>query len=199
MCQLLESIRVENRCVQNPEYHQARFDASRRLLFGTNDAIDLKTHIQIPDFIDEGIYKCRLIYDRQIRELSFEAYQPKLVQSLKLVYDDAIDYALKYADRNALNRLFEQRGSCDDILIVKQGLITDTSFCNVIFYDGTSWITSDSPLLAGTRRQYLIDQKKIRSQQICPADLASFSHFMLINAMLDFDEGRRKSVAGIKR
>ena len=181
MCRLLETIRVENRCLQNLEYHQARLDASRRLLFGADEGIDLKTQIKIPDIVNDGIYKCRVIYDRQIIELSFEIYHPKPIQSLKLVYDDAIDYSHKFADRNALNHLFEQRGSCDDILIVKQGLISDTSFCNILFYDGYRWLTPDKPLLPGTQRQTLIDQKIIHPQQISVSDLADFSHFMLIN------------------
>ena len=39
-----------------------------------------------------------------------------------------------------LDDLFEQRGSCDDILIVKQSCITDSYFANVVLGDGVSWL-----------------------------------------------------------
>ncbi len=198
MCRLLETIRVENRRIQNLKYHQARLDASSRLLFGANDGIDLKTQLKIPDFVEEGIFKCRVIYDRKICGINFEAYRPKAIHSLKLVYDDAIEYDYKYADRSTLNRLYAQRGSCDDILIVKQGSITDTSFCNILLFDGRHWFTPNPPLLAGTQRQSLIDKRAIQPRPIKETDLAGFSHFMLINAMLGFDERRAREVARIE-
>jgi 4-amino-4-deoxychorismate lyase len=198
MCLLLETIKVENGRLQNPEYHQARIEASSWSLLGINTGIDLKRVVQIPDFGREGVFKCRVVYDTQIRQISFEDYHPKQIQSLKLVYDDDIEYPYKYVDRQAIDRLFEKRGTCDDILIVKQGLITDTSFCNILFYDGIRWLTPHSALLSGTRRRALIRQGMVWPQKTSVGDLDGFSHFMLINAMLDFDEDRANDISKIR-
>lgn len=56
------------------------------------------------------------------------------IRSLRLVAaDDELDYHLKYADRSALARLLQRRDDCDEILIVRDGAITDTSYSNVAF------------------------------------------------------------------
>lgn len=54
----------------------------------------------------KGIYKCRVIYAEALLQVAFIPYTPRPIRSLKLVVDDAIDYAWKYEDRSALNHLF---------------------------------------------------------------------------------------------
>lgn len=58
---------------------------------------------------------------------------------------DTIDYTYKSAGREPLNCLFALRGACDDILIVKQGLLTNTSIANIALSDGTHWYAGTSP------------------------------------------------------
>ena len=65
------------------------------------------------------------------------------IRSLKVVVDDRIDYSFKSADRSSLNRLTAQKGDCDEIIIVKNGLVTDTSFTNIAVFDGEQWLTHD--------------------------------------------------------
>ncbi len=113
-------------------------------------------------------------------------YRP--VKSLKLVENNEIDYHFKYSDREKLNLLFELRGNCDDILIVKNGLITDSFVANVVLFDGLSWWTPDTPLLPGTQRSRLLQQKKIGKCRITPADLSKYQKIGLINAMQDLEE-----------
>jgi 4-amino-4-deoxychorismate lyase len=79
--------------------------------------------------------------------------------------------------------------TADDILIVKNGFLTDTSYANVVLWDDNRWFTPDTPLLAGTKRQYLLDTKQIESRKLHPKDLQHFTHARLINAMLDLDSG----------
>jgi 4-amino-4-deoxychorismate lyase len=95
-----------------------------------------------------------------------------------------LDYHLKYADRSALNKLAELRGDCDEILIVKDGQITDTSFSNVVFTDGQQFVTPSSYLLPGTMRAALLQSGAITEAPIRTGDLQQFSHVTLINAML---------------
>jgi 4-amino-4-deoxychorismate lyase len=105
------------------------------------------------------------------------------------VTDDDIDYRFKYADRRRLQSLFARRGDCDDVLIVRNGLLTDTSYCNIVLYDGQDWWTPDTPLLPGTARQRLLDEGLIRERRIRVEDLPRFEHIRLINAMLPWEVG----------
>lgn len=84
--------------------------------------------------------------------------------------------------------LYEQRGTCDDIMIVKNGCITDSYNANLIFFDGRLWWTPDTPLLAGTQRARLLDEKRIFPRRIMPGDLVQFEKAGLINAMLNMND-----------
>ena len=70
------------------------------------------------------------------------------------------------ADRTEINKLYHQKGNFDDILIVKNNLITYTSICNIVLYDGTKYYTPALPLLKGTMRQCLIDKRIIFEDEI---------------------------------
>ena len=63
----------------------------------------------------------------------------------------ALDYAFKYEDRSALMRLTRQKGICDDILITKDGFITDTSYSNVVLENSEGLFVPHTYLLNGTR------------------------------------------------
>ena len=90
----------------------------------------------------------------------------------------------KSTDREALNRLFACRGERDDILIVRRGLLTDTSIANIALFDGKDWFTPKLPLLRGTCRTALIDNGIIKEKDIRPEELSSYSFVRLFNAMI---------------
>nr|PZN51593.1 MAG: hypothetical protein DIU61_13050 [Bacteroidota bacterium] len=123
-------------------------------------------------------------------------YTPRGVQTLLAVRDDSIEYPHKYRDRSAIDRWFGLRGTCDDILIVKNGEITDTSIANIAFRRNGQWYTPANPLLPGTQRQFLIDIGKIKPIAIRKEDVPSFESFRLINAMVGF-EGPEQAVTNI--
>lgn len=147
-------------------------------------SINLFDAVQVPDELGEGLYKCRIIYDRQIQNIEWIPYHPSNIRSLKLVEANEIDYAYKYLDRQGLASLFALRGECDDILIVKDGYLTDSYYCNIACWDGEQWLTPHRPLLAGTCRARLIEEGHIREAEIRPKDLPLFSGFRLMNALL---------------
>lgn len=95
---------------------------------------------------------------------------------------------MKYADRSALARLLQRRDDCDEILIVRDGAITDTSYSNVAFFDGRKYVTPDTFLLNGTRRQYLLGTGVLTERRITPSDLGGFERVVLINAMLGIED-----------
>lgn len=188
MFRLVESIKVENRHLCNIELHTTRLNASRKEVFGCDNFIDLSQAIEIPQTLTSDIYKCRVLYTSQIEAIEFQAYTPKLLKTLKLVEGGGIDYHLKYEDRSALAALLEQKGGADDILIVKDACITDTSYSNIAFFDGKEWFTPDTYLLNGTQRQYMLAQGLLKACRITPSDLHKYSAAKPINAMLDFEQ-----------
>ncbi len=187
MSQLFEVIKVQNRQLQNIDYHNDRLNHSVLAIFGIENHIDLEKFIKIPVDLDDQIYKCRVIYSNKIEKIQFELYTQKIINSLKLVECNDIDYRYKYFDRSKINELFEKRENCDDILIVKNGFVSDTSYANIIFWDGSRWVTPSSPLLPGTKRQKLIDHNIIIEKEIRVRDLPSFEKARIINAMIDLE------------
>jgi len=187
MSRLIESIRLENGVFSNLSYHQARMDATCRAVLKQPNTIVLDNYLKSLSFPTNGLYKCRLVYDHNIQRVDFTPYTIRPVRQLKIIHSDEIEYAHKYEDRTALSALFEQRGVCDDIIIVKNDFITDSYYANLIFLDGSTWYTPSQSLLKGTYRHYLLDHRKIKEAAIHIDDVLSFSHVRLINALLRFD------------
>lgn len=181
-----ETIRVENRELQNLSYHEARLNKTRQELWGYADVWDLRALLPVPMHIDETIHKCRVAYSKYIDNIQWEPYTRRTIRKIRRVYDDAIDYRYKYDDRDALHALFAQRGDADEILIIRNGLVTDTNYCNVALYDGREWLTPAQPLLPGTQRAFLLDQGVIRTAEIREADISAFSRIRLFNAIVDW-------------
>lgn len=187
MSLLFETIRLQNGVLQNLEYHNFRLNQSRKAIFHASDSINLDLILHIPDTCLQGIFKCKIIYTTKVEDVYFEPYLPRPVNSLKLITDDTIAYNFKYTDRNQLDKLYAKRGTSDEILIVRNGFITDTSFSNITFYTGDKWLTPAIPLLAGTMRSFLIENKTIIEAKIKVTDLPQFQKARLINAMLPFE------------
>lgn len=188
MCPLLESMKLKDGVVQNLEYHQARMNRSLAELFPGAPEINLAKAIVLPANCLSGLYKVRVLYGPSVESVEFSEYQFRVIESLKIVRHDSIDYHLKYTDRLILNDLFAQRGSCDDIIIVKNGLVTDSFAANLLFFDGTAWFTPEKPLLKGTKRQLLLDRGIISEKEIREDEIFSYQKVGLINAMIDFEE-----------
>jgi 4-amino-4-deoxychorismate lyase len=91
-----------------------------------------------------------------------------------------------------------RRGDCDDILIVKDGYITDTSFSNIVFFDGEKWVTPARPLLRGTMRESLLKRNLIGEENITVDDLNKIKEARLINAMLPLETGTAIQVENIR-
>ncbi|MCL4467996.1 MAG: aminotransferase class IV [Deltaproteobacteria bacterium] len=188
MCRLFETIKILDCAIYDAGFHNKRFNHSRSVLFGCLDYIDLRDSIKIPPEHRCGIVKCRVVYSRDIETIEYERYNKRNISTLKIVNCDNIDYSYKYCDRSGIDRLFDLRGGHDDIIIMKNNRITDSSFCNLVFDDGEKLVTPGKPLLKGTRRDKLLSENKIVQDEIRLNDLKSFKTVHLINAMLDLDE-----------
>jgi len=185
MFPLVETIRSDDGRLINLEFHNERMMRTLFELYGLKKDIDLARIVSVPDSASRGVFKCRVEYDNEIRKTEFIRYNFKSVRSLKVIEDNTINYSYKFTDRRSIEKLWEKRNECDDILIIKNGFITDTSYANVIFRDMAGvWYTPSTYLLPGTRRASLLHQNKIRETKIGYHDLENYTELKLINAML---------------
>lgn len=195
MCLLIESIRLKDGTFYNVQYHQQRMDHAFRDLFRTISP-DLRRLLEESSYPRSGVFKCRVIYDEKSADVSVTPYTPKTIRTLKAVTDDGIQYRHKFSDRTALENLYAMRGDCDEVLIIKGGEVTDSSFSNIVFRRSGRWYTPARPLLRGTMRQSLLEDGKIEAITIRKEDVPTFETFRLINGMIGFDSPEQ-SVANI--
>lgn len=186
MCRYIETIRIEKGRLRNIAYHDRRMNEVRREVWGVDRSVSLETYIDASPY--EERTRCRVTYGRDVESVEFFPYQIRPVHSLQLVRGGQIEYRRKRADRSELNALFACRGEADDVLIVRGGLLADTSIANIALGDGTGWYTPASPLLEGTQRACLLDAGMIRPLDIHADDLSRFQKIRLFNAMIDFGE-----------
>lgn len=186
MYRFIETIRLEEGKAWNMAYHNRRLNETRFSIWGDIPFLSLEEVITPQGYKQRT--RCRVVYGKDIEDISYIPYSIRPVSSLKLVYCDDIDYALKRADRSVLDSLFALRGEMDDILIVRNGKLTDTSIANIALWNGKEWHTPSCPLLKGTCRQSLLDHGLIREKDVTVDDLTLYSKIRLFNAMLPFGE-----------
>lgn len=189
MYQLFETIKIFNGEIFNLKYHNRRMNHSRGILFDSSEKIDLSRLIIIPKEFRNGLIKCKVIYSDKIEGIEFSNYRLRNTTSLKIVACNEIEYGHKFLNREIFEELKIKSGCSisQEILIVKNGLITDTSISNVVLFNGTKWLTPTKPLLNGTKRASLIDSGLIFEEEIRVKDLHLFTQIKFINAMIDLD------------
>jgi len=183
MIDFLETIKAIDGKVYNLKYHQKRYENVLKS-FHIRKFENLQDYLTPPQ---DGIYRCRLVYNTQDIYVEYIRYEKRKINTLKIVYNDFIDYTHKSTARKELDNLFDIRDMCDDVLIVKNSLLTDTTIANIALYDGTKWLTPKKPLLCGTTRQRLLDDKKIIEADIKVDEIFTYKKIALLNAMVDFD------------
>ncbi|MEL3908432.1 MAG: aminotransferase class IV [Treponemataceae bacterium] len=186
----IESICVENGFVNNAKYHIARIEKSigKKTWFDSENGKLFFEKIfdklcQFPEH--ESKYKLRIVYNSErIIKAETVLYKMKTVKRLKIVYiPDTFDYNLKYEDRIFLDKLKEQAFPAEPLL-VKNSLITDTTYTNVCFLKDGTWFTPKSFLLNGTMRQASLEKGLLKEMDLSVSDIPKYSHIALINAML---------------
>ncbi|MFA6742212.1 MAG: aminotransferase class IV family protein [Arcobacteraceae bacterium] len=174
-----ETIKCEDYEIFNLEYHNKRVANT----IGLN--INLQEYIYP---LSEDLLRCKVIYnDFEIINVEYFPYKKREINSFKLIFDDEISYSKKYLDRKKLDNLFSQKEESDEIIIIKNGIVTDTSIANItIFYENT-WITSKNCLLNGTTKNRLLEEKFLIEKDISLEMFKKASKIALMNAMIGFD------------
>lgn len=187
MSRFIETIRAEHGVVGPLELHQERVDRTLRD-WGAECTIDLGETLEAFVPPPYPIARVRVEYDLAgVLQVSFFEYTIKKIRNIRLVDIGARDYRYKYADREWIHSLVRNSG-CDEVIMIRDHCITDASIANLAFYNGSEWITSDTPLLEGTGRQYLLETGIIHQAPIRQDDLHQFERLKLINAMIPWKE-----------
>ncbi|WEK68714.1 MAG: aminotransferase class IV [Candidatus Chryseobacterium colombiense] len=187
MSQFIESIKVEDQKIFLLEFHQKRINQTFSH-FGKEGSIDLKKIYDHLEHDEDGLFKLRLVYDldKKIRTQMIPYAIPEIAD-FQLVENNSYDYSFKFEDRKELEKM-KMKAKAEEIIIVKNNHITDTSFSNILFLKGKDWFTPSTYLLNGVQRQNLLKHKKIKETEITLQNIKQFSHFQLINALNDFDD-----------
>ncbi len=172
----IETVLITDK-IENIDLHNKRFNKTRYDFFKAKPA-DLKDYIKI-----KKNKRVRITYSKKIENIEYFELQKRKFKKFKVIYSD-IDYSYKYADRNKLNSL--KNPQTDEIIIIKNNLVTDTTISNLAFFDGQKWLTPKTPLLKGTKREELLDKKEIFPADITVNALENFEKIAMINAILGF-------------
>ncbi len=182
--QFIETIRIENKQIELIDFHLERVYITA-LAHNFYAPLLAESALIAANPYPDDIVKCRLVYDKTgIVSVSYEKYALRTISKLKTVYDDAITYDFKSTDRDAINRLYEMKGDADEIIIVKNGMVTDTSYSNIVFSKDGVLYTPSTFLLNGTRRHSLLENNTIKEIDIKVEDINNFDSLMIINAMI---------------
>ena len=185
--QFVETIKIKNGKVMSLSYHQERMNKTMQHFFPGKDIPCLEERIAPTNDMD--FYKARIVYgEGGIEDIQYAPYSMKEIHTLKIVKDNDIDYSFKSTDRTCLNRLATQKGNCDEIIIIKNALVTDTSFTSIAIFKDGKWLTPKHPLLLGTKRAALLEKGIIQEDDITFEDLMKAEKVSLFNAMIDFGE-----------
>jgi 4-amino-4-deoxychorismate lyase len=188
MSRFIESIKLKEGVFYRLKYHQERVNKAFEECMPDEEPFSLFEELNQHLIPQEGVFKCRILYNEEIESLEFQPYTVRNIRSLKLVDVTVPTLSYKSSDRNEINTAFEQRGECDDVIMVRDGLLTDTSYANIALYDGKEWFTPKTPLLYGTNRAELLSLGKITARDIPATDLANYQKIALFNALIEFGE-----------
>jgi 4-amino-4-deoxychorismate lyase len=187
MSQFIESIKVEDQKAFLMEFHQKRVNDTFAH-FGAQGSIDLEKIFKSLEHDEDGLYKLRIVYDlnRNFKHQMIPYAIPE-IENFQLVENNSFDYSFKFEDRKEFEKM-KTKAKTEEIIIVKNNHITDTSYTNILFLKGETWYTPTTYLLNGVMRQHLLKEKKIKEAEITLQNIREFSHFQLINSMNDFDD-----------
>ena len=182
MSQFIESIKVEDAKTFLLEFHQKRMNETFEY-FGKEGSLDLEKIYKNLEHNDDGLYKMRVVYDLEKNyRTQLIPYAFPQIDTFSLVENNSLDYSFKFEDRKVFEKMKNSARS-EEIIIVKNNHITDSSYANLLFLKGKQWFTPSTFLLNGVQRQHLLRSKKIKETEITLQNLKEFSHFQIINAM----------------
>ena len=189
MSRFIETVCVRDGKILSAEAHLKRMGRTLFDHYGSFDPAKFYPWFDLRFPTRPGRYKWRLLYDHAgVTDTKCQIYLPADIGRLKLVHADQLDYSYKFSNRQGIEKLMRGVPANTDILIVKNGYLTDSSYANILLWDGKVWWTPDTPLLRGTQRAELLKKGLISEKRIPAHSVVKYQKIRLVNAMLSFDE-----------
>jgi 4-amino-4-deoxychorismate lyase len=179
----LETIKIEKRHPKNIIYHNQRLNRTRRDFFGLKDEIDILDFI--PQVSDEKLYRLRLIYSKDVEKVELIPYKKRIPKSFRLINFEE-NYSYKFLDRTPLESLKRESIDVDEIILLKDGMLGDTTIANIALLIDGEWFTPACPILKGTTRARFLKEGLIKAKNLYPEDLKRAKKLALLNAMVEF-------------
>lgn len=138
----------------------------------------------LPELPTVPCLKLRFVYTPNgIYAPTWATYTPRSIRHIHLIeLPSEANYTYKWEDRRvlAVDGLLED----EEALFVREGLLTDTRFSNVVLSLGGELLTPREPLLRGVMREHLLRSGRIRPAPLTAEDWYRADSYHLINAML---------------
>ncbi len=135
MSRFIESIKIEDQKMFLPDLHQNRVNETFAH-FGVEGSIDLLKIFKDLQHDEDGLYKLRISYDlTKNYRTQMIPYAISEIDNFQLVENNVYDYSFKFEDRKEFEKML-QKAKSDEIIIVKNNHITDTSFSDILFKKG---------------------------------------------------------------
>ncbi|HPF00403.1 MAG TPA: aminotransferase class IV [Bacteroidales bacterium] len=177
----LETIRVVDGIIEYSDYHIERMRQTCLFHYHEFGLEKILDNLRLPE---NGILKLNIWYNQHEKEIKISEYVPTSIKKIELIEcDPDFNYSFKYSDRSYLNNLLKSASGADEIIIVKNGMITDTSKANIVFEKNGKFYTPDTFLLNGTMRQYLLGSGKITEASIYAENIFDYEKMYFINAL----------------
>ncbi|OBX73075.1 hypothetical protein A9308_01105 [Moraxella atlantae] len=185
---LFETIAIVQGKPQNLAYHQHRYACSLAKFYPNTpyhvfDLADVLQNFLAKNPPTHDLMRCRVDYHASDMAMHLVGYQRRGNLTFQPVICDDIDYTLKFTNRDQLNTLLQQRGACDEVIIIKHGFVTDCTIGNLVLKKNNHWYTPSTPLLNGTQRAKLLAEHRISVCPILLRDLDRYEEIRLINAL----------------
>ena len=187
----IETIRIQDGHVCHLSDHTDRMRRTADYFGFTAPTLPTDLASLIPDELRTGTVRCRVVYDHTLREVTFTPYRRRHIEQLFAVDAGTTTYAFKYADRAPLARPDVPLEASDELLFVREGLLTDTSYTNLVLRRGRELVTPDTFLLDGTCRRRLLREGVVHTEPVRLHDLPTYDELLLINAMMPLREAIR--------
>lgn len=186
---LLETFCLEDKHLLHLNYHQDR------VRWSTGQEIDISLFTEAiksaPSYTlaHSGKWRVSVTYSpSSILSIRFVPYQVPEIRFLKPTTIEENFYSHKWANRSQFESIKRKLPQGTEPLFILDGLVTDTSFTNVVLEKEGQLFTPKSYLLKGTKRSYLLDKGIIQECDITLEELRHFDTIHLVNAMLSLHQ-----------
>jgi 4-amino-4-deoxychorismate lyase len=188
MSRFFEIIKLADGQLSHISNHQTRINRTFTIHFPDSHPFSIEKILNETKLPSTGLFKIRISYSEDEVNTEVQPYSARKISTLKLVNINTTPSFFKSEIRDLISEAVSRKENCDDIIMVSNNLLTDTSYANIALFDGKKWFTPRKPYLYGSHRDALLDNGEIEEKDIPANEIYSYSKIRIFNAMLEFGE-----------